>query len=597
MLVLTNFVRPKTWKTKIVHHELNKIDPNIKGIDSKQLWKFKKKMCPKSQDAPSAMMDKSGNLLTSNKALQKRALEVYAERLAGNEIKPHLKDLEHDRNTLCEIRVKLSKSKINEPWSIEELKDVLKQLKHDKSRDPEGYINELFKETTAGSDLVLGLLKLMNLIKKKQVYPSILEKCNISSIYKKKSRKDFENYRGIFRVPILRSILDRLTYNDCYYTIDSNLTDGNVGARKDRSVRDNIFVLNAIINSVENGRNEAIQVQVMDATKCFDKLWLQACINSLYEAGIDHDSLNLLYIENKNAQVAVKINNKLSARISVKDVVMQGSVWGSIKCTTTMDTMNQVAMSDRTLQYNYKGDPSIPIGILGMVDDTLGVTKCGKEAIRKNAFINSFMETQRLVLSKEKSSVLHYSGKNKCSVPCPTLHVHDETMEKKVSTKYLGNILSTRGGQADNIEDRRKRGWGKITTILGILSEVDMGVHKLEAGLMLRQAILISSLLYSAEAWSGVTDKQLSRLEVVDSSLLRRLTGGHVKCPVEFIHLETKTWKLRHHLTYLRLIYHHHILNREKGETIHKIYLKQKEEAIKGDWIQLLQKDFECRTK
>ena len=203
------------------------------------------------------------------------------------------------------------------------------------------------------------------------------------------------------------------------------------------------------------------------------------------------------------------------------------------------------------------------------------------------------METRRLVLSKEKSSVLHYSGKNKCSVPCPTLHVHDETMEKKVSTKYLGNILSTRGGQADNIEDRRKRGWGKITTILGILSEVDMGVHKLEAGLMLRQAILISSLLYSAEAWSGVTDKQLSRLEVVDSSLLRRLTGGHVKCPVEFIHPETKTWKLRHHLTYLRLIYNHHILNREKGETIHKIYLKQKEEAIKGDWIQLLQKDFE----
>ena len=382
--------------------ELNKIDPNNKGIDSKQLWKLKKKMCPKSQDAPSAMMDKSGNLLTSNKALQKRALQVYAERLAGNEIKPHLKDLEHDRNTLCEIRVKLSKSKINDPWNIEELKDVLKQLKHDKSRDPEGYINELFKESTAGSDLVLGLLKLMNLIKKKQVYPSILGKCNISSIYKKKSRKDFENYRGIFRVPILRSILDRLTYNDCYYTINSNLTDGNVGARKDRSVRDNIFVLNAIINSVENGRNEAIQVQVMDATKCFDKLWLQACINSLYEAGIDHDSLNLLYIENKNAQVAVKINNKLSARISVKDVVMQGSVWGSIKCTTTMDTMNQMAMSDKTLQYNYKGDPSIPIGILGMVDDTLGVTKCGKEAIRKNAFINSFMETQRLVLLKEK---------------------------------------------------------------------------------------------------------------------------------------------------------------------------------------------------
>ena len=113
----------------------------------------------------------------------------------------------------------------------------------------------------------------------------------------------------------------------------------------------------------------------MDAEKCFDKLWLQSCINSLYEAGITNDYLNLLYIENKNAQIAVKINNKLSSRISVKSVVMQGSVWGTLKCTTTMDKMNKIAMADKSLQYNYKGDSNIPIGVLGMVDDTLAETQ------------------------------------------------------------------------------------------------------------------------------------------------------------------------------------------------------------------------------
>ena len=132
-----------------------------------------------------------------------------------------------------------------------------------------------------------------------------MEKCNITAIHKKKSKKDFQNYRGVFRVQILRSILDRLTYNDCYYTIDNYLTDGNVGARKHRSVRDNIFVLSAITNSVTNGNSPPIQVQVMDAEKCFDKLWLQSCINSLYEAGIDNDKLNLLYIENKNAKIFI----------------------------------------------------------------------------------------------------------------------------------------------------------------------------------------------------------------------------------------------------------------------------------------------------
>ena len=87
----------------------------------------------------------------------------------------------------------------------------------------------------------------------------------------------------------------------------------------------------------------------MDVIKCFDKLWLQACVNSLYEAGINNDLLNLLYIENKNAQIAVKINNKLSTRISVKDVVMQGSVWESLKCTSTMEKLIQISMSDPKL--------------------------------------------------------------------------------------------------------------------------------------------------------------------------------------------------------------------------------------------------------
>ena len=75
-------------------------------------------------------------------------------------------------------------------------------------------------------------------------------------------------------------------------------------------------------------------------------------------------------------------------------------------------------------------------------------------------------------------------------------------------------------------------------------------------------------------------------MEVVDTALLVRLTGGHSKCATEFNHMETGTWKLRHHLTY-------HILTRDKEETISKIYYKQEQDSKKGDWFQLLQADFD----
>ena len=194
-----------------------------------------------NRDPPTAMEDKHKNLLTSDEAIKNRALEVFAERLENNIMKPHLKDLEDDTNVLCEIRLKLVKSNETEPWTLDDLEYALKQLANGKSRDAEGFANEIFK--VAGDDLKMAVLKLMNLMKKKQQYPKNLQRCNITTIHKKKSKSDFCNYRGVFRVHVLRSILDRLTYNDLYYTIDNTLTDGNVGARKHRSVRDNIFVI------------------------------------------------------------------------------------------------------------------------------------------------------------------------------------------------------------------------------------------------------------------------------------------------------------------------------------------------------------------
>ena len=54
----------------------------------------------------------------------------------------------------------------------------------------------------------------------------------------------------MFGSTVLRSTLDRLIYHYVYTVIDSNLTDANIGARKERNIRDNLFVLNAIINPV-----------------------------------------------------------------------------------------------------------------------------------------------------------------------------------------------------------------------------------------------------------------------------------------------------------------------------------------------------------
>ena len=50
---------------------------------------------------------------------------------------------------------------------------------------------------------------------------------------------------------------------------------------------------------------------------------------------------------------------------------MQGTVWGIMLCTATMDTLGQLVYSDSELTYKYKGVVETPS--LGMVDDILTV--------------------------------------------------------------------------------------------------------------------------------------------------------------------------------------------------------------------------------
>ena len=57
--------------------------------------------------------------------------------------------------------------------------------------------------------------------------------------------------------------------------------------------------------------------------KCFDALWMQECINDLWETGFQNDKLPLLYLENQTAQIAIKTAQGYSKRKTIRNIVMQ----------------------------------------------------------------------------------------------------------------------------------------------------------------------------------------------------------------------------------------------------------------------------------
>ena len=140
------------------------------------------------------------------------------------------------------------------------------------------------------------MLRMFNLMKKKQVYPTIFQASNISSFYKKTGDKaDLNNDRGVFNVVKIRSILDKLIYNDIYNKVDSSMSSSNIGARRNRNIRDHLFVINGILNDVQQNKNRpGIDVGVYDTTKCFDKMWYSETANDIYKSGVQDDKFILI---------------------------------------------------------------------------------------------------------------------------------------------------------------------------------------------------------------------------------------------------------------------------------------------------------------
>ena len=135
----------------------------------------------------------------------------------------------------------------------------------------------------------------MNRIKKDIVVPECLRKANITILHKKGSKLDLNNWRGIFVCSVIRTILMKLIYERTYATVTSNMTDAQIGARKNKSVRNHLFILNSIISDVlSSNKKKPIDLNIMDFRQMFDAEELPTVLNAFYDAGVKDDLFAVL---------------------------------------------------------------------------------------------------------------------------------------------------------------------------------------------------------------------------------------------------------------------------------------------------------------
>ena len=123
-----------------------------------------------------------------------------------------------------------------------------------------------------GLALLQSMLDMFNRIKKSKTFPLDWNKMYVQTIKKKNgSMKKLNNYRGIFLVPIMSLIFEKLLKNRITPTLKQHMTSFQMGGVKGKGVIDNLFLLHGVIDHCRDLGGE-LWLTFYDTEKCFDSL-------------------------------------------------------------------------------------------------------------------------------------------------------------------------------------------------------------------------------------------------------------------------------------------------------------------------------------
>ena len=540
-------------------------------FSTNKFWQLNKSRKNKKHAKSSVITNKNVELF-SDAAILKEYEKEFQSRLSIREIDQSLKHYEERSNHLLSLIMEEGYLNPDEPdFSREELDKAIRNLNNN---SPGEDLIHAKVVKSSGSGFRNAFLQLVNQIKNSnENSPQQLDNVLITALHKKGSKKLLVNKRGIFLTSVLAKVMEKLIKA----RINPNRKQVNplqAGSTKNRSCADNNFMLRGVLNHAKY-LNKPVYLLAYDYTQCFDSLWLEDCLLSLWDLGVSNQLISMIYKMNHYANVTINTPHGQTSRIAVERLVKQGTVLGPDLCSCST-----AEMADENIGGIAVG--SFDLGTLLYVDDMILLCTDDVEATEAHLRAVGFSVRKRLQFSHKKCFLLIAFKKKQDVVP--KLEIDGSPVALTNTVKVLGDLFNDKGNNKDLVNDRIQRGNACIVNSISLCNELSLGKYMLTTLIVLYGAVFLPTVLFNSQAWSDLKQSELYRLQVVQLKFLKRSMKVPSSCPNAGTFLEFGIIPIEGEIHARQLSFLHHILTLEASDPVYRMYMELKSFEHEINW-------------
>lgn len=497
--------KKRNYREKI----MAKLETNYINKEIKNLYQGVKKIKQNNQGPTIFIKNKEGLLLGDQEDILERWAEYYEELLNKEETRT---DYEQKPTEATD-----KDTEENDPPKLDEIKEIIRSLKNNKSPGADNIMAELFKY--GGEEMHKKIHELICKIWEEEQMPKEWSQAIICPIHKKGAKAECNNYRGIALLNIAYKIMATSLKNRITKEAESIIGEYQCGFRPGRSVVDQLFVLREI--QAESYEHKlSTHLLFIDFKQAYDRVNRRCLFQAMEELNITKKLVNLTKMTLEGTENSVKVAGHMSRKFKVGEGLRQGDPLSATLFNLALEKVIRNSKVNRTGTIYHKRHQC-----LAFADDLTIITRSRKELKEVVRNLEHAAQEMGLLINEKKTKYMTWNEEvfeaNRW-LAMTSMKNKTYKFEEVDRFSYLGTVITRQPGLTEELEARIMAGSRCVFALSRFLKskevsrKVKMRVYK---------TVIRPVVTYGSEVWTlKQTDQNV--LGVWERKVLRRILGG-----------------------------------------------------------------------